>query len=180
MVNRIFLIANNPNIDKHIIKRSNRTTLSDNDIVVRFNHVEKPTRKLFNERTDWLAIREKPHGPYYSGITRNKSLIYDNTEIKQYCFIGNRNPKNIVKKNGMKNAVLINKKQYDKHYKIKSVSSGFAIINFMLENFPKYRIILIGFDFHKNDNQPWHEFRKEKLIVNSMIRKKGLNIRMWT
>lgn len=175
---RIFLIANNPNISRKTHIRCAKTQLTEDDLVIRFNHVERSTRMIFNKTTDVLVVRARKQAPWYWGFKKNHEFIFQNDNVLRHLFIGNKVPTNIIETNNIENYENIDKNTFNNAFDLKSASSGFIMINYCIHKFPDARIILIGFDFHKEKQHPWHNFAKEEALVRRIKRIKN-KVRFW-
>lgn len=156
-IERIFMIANNPNPSQKVFDFVKQTTLTDKDIVVRFNngmHID-----WWKGRTDLNFFRMASGNPsgfhglpkgfsrsgLHCAINLHPTINYDKIDGILDC---NRNPEAF---------------EGQKH-----PSSGFAAIVVARNNLPNSDIYLLGFDFHKEVNTPWHKFGDEAYITKSM------------
>ena len=151
-INRMFMIANNPNPSKSVIDFVKETTLTDEDIVVRFNHGLH--MDWWNNRTDLNFFRKNANG-YYGlpeGFSRNglhcvihkhPSVIYDGINGR----LDMHKPNKITKK---------------------SPSTGFAAIVVARDNIPKSKIYLLGFTFHGLTSSRTHNFTDENKIAQTI------------
>ena len=157
----IYLIANNNNSKDPLLN------LSKDDIVVRFNHMEYQTRKLFNGKTDILFLRYNNTPPYYyHGLS---SLSQINNSCTIIPIGGNKELFEKITRKKVK--MHINKESVDKIWNLKSSSSGLVAITYFLKEYPDYHLKLIGFNFHREQRRlKIHEFDKEQQIVKNLIK----------
>ena len=164
----IFLIANNPNISQIIYNRCSNLQVDNKSIIVRFNHVEKRTRSLFNSRTDILFLRYNANPPlYYHGLGLNG--LVSNLDSSKIYLIGGSKKLYTTITNKYANHFL-DKESVDRLWKVKSASSGLVAITYFLDRFPDYKIILVGFNFHKDQRTlRYHNFAQEEFIIIQLI-----------
>jgi len=153
-INRIFMIANNPKPNKNVLDFVKETTLTDEDIVVRFNgglHMD-----WWNNRTDLNFFRMNASGFHGlpEGFSRNGlHCVINKHKRKEYDEIDgilarNRNPKFFLNHS--------------------SPSSGFAAIVAAHNNIPNSKIYLLGFNFHNFRKSKWHNFEDESKIAQTV------------
>ena len=164
---KLYLIANNPKIKRNILS----TTIDKTDRVIRFNHIDYNTRQYFNGRTDILFLRYNNAPPsYYHGLSAINYIRQLQNNVEVIPIGGNTTLFNKI--TGMNTQQYINKESIDKIWKVKSASSGLVAITYFLKEYPEYKIVLVGFNFHSEQrNLRIHEFAREKKIVETFIKK---------
>lgn len=148
-INRVFMVANNPNPSKSVIDFVNRTSLTDTDIVVRFNaglHID-----WWNGRTDLNFFRMHKRG--YYGLPEGFS------RHGLHCIV-NKHPSVVY--DGINGRLDMHKSTKITR---KSPSTGFAAIVVARDNIPKSKIYLLGFTFHGFKSSRTHNFTDEAVII---------------
>lgn len=177
-MNRIFLIANQRNMDLHDIDRINhKYKLSDHDTVVRFNHGEKNTLNIFDGKTDICVFRCSGNGRYHGLDGQNR--------IKNSAISLSKPEMGLVTWNADESEIEI-MRQIQKHndspllhileitndiIKLtnKSPSTGFLAIKYFRKKYCDSQIILVGYTFHDLENNAYHNFKEEKNHIESML-----------
>lgn len=166
---KIYLIANNSNINTNWINKFNKNfKLNSDDFVVRFNKCL--LSNIFNGYTTHYFSRDTFGS--FTGFKDNK-ILYEflkNDKIN-FNFIFNKDHynKNINKINKLKK---INNLTIDKLFQLHivnnlSFSSGFIAINYFLNKYKDAKIILVGFNFY-NKVINWHNFQYEYLTIRKL------------
>lgn len=167
----IFLIANNPKVDKKIFRYLRKVRAK----VIQFNHCALV--KYIQPNIVFVrATRKKNlyHG-MLSGRKRHvkSKLFKKNPEI---IFMDNYPNFKRFAARQPNNYRFTRFKRYVKHYPGKYPSSGYVGIHYILKHFPEYKIYLIGYTFRA----PYHNEKFEKKDTLKMVknRKNGLKGRI--
>lgn len=152
-IDRIFMIANNPNPSQKVLDFVKDTVLTDKDIVVRFNHGLH--MDWWGGRTDLNFFRmwRKGYHGLPEGFKRNglHCVINKNKEIQYESIDG-----------------IISMPNSREYISKGSLSSGLAAVLTAHNKLPPSTIYLVGFDFHKRKNSKWHTFSEEAEFVKTL------------
>ena len=156
-INRMFMIANNPKPNKNVIDFVKETTLTDEDIVVRFNlglHMD-----WWNKRTDLNFFRKKANG--FHGLPEGFSRNGLHCIINMHRLAASKEYDKI-------DGILYSDNQPKLFFDQLSPSSGFAAIVAAHNNIPNSTIYLLGFNFHNLMKDKYHKFEDENKFVQTI------------
>ena len=181
---RIFLVANNQNLNNNWCNRMNKIfILNNDDIVIRFTKLA--LFNLFYGVTNEYYIRSGNNNIYNGLINyklQNNYIINNKNNIKIKLIISNnnknKNKNDIIKINNINNIKINNILYIDELRNLlkSSPSSGFIVLLDCIKKYPNSQIYLMGFNFY-NGIINWHNFNKEyKFIINLINKTKRIKI----
>lgn len=174
----IFLIANNPKINKNIfryLRKIRRWRKYRGSLIVAFNHMDHLSRIQPN-----IIMVRGNKWQNYMGMRRDTGKHIKSHRIKgkpKYIFIDHPSNFRRFKKYNANSIMIRGRGMVRRYTRNKTPTSGFIAIFYFLRKYrkKKVKVHLVGFTFKKK----WrgHNYHYEKIVVSRLLKKyKNLDI----